>query len=438
MNKWIISKRVGVIHKLKNYMSLFIKRFISAIRLTLLFSLLLTGCAILKKKPVKLIDTALVRITPSEYPEFGDDMGYDGLEYGIRQSISYLIKIPANKTFKFGKDTFDVAHMISSLEHFLDFIKTEPSKQHLKKYINSNYIIYSTIGRDNLGQVLFTGYYEPFLEGCLEKSDQCRFPIYSRPDDLMTIDLSLFSPRFKGEKIVGRYSNQTVVPYYNRHEIEFGGILEGKVRPIAWLKDQVDLFFLQIQGSGKVYLDNGKTINVHYYGTNGQPYRSIGKLLIDEGKIPRSEMSMQKIRAYLYKHPQEIETVLSYNPSYVFFKVEKDGPLGYLEVKLTPGRSIALDRRYFPLSGLAFIESEKPVVNGVGQIDHWEKFSRFVLHHDTGGAIRGPGRADLFCGNGAYAEVAAGHMQHTGRLYFLVLKPDTEIEQKRAFFKGLN
>ena len=135
-------------------------------------------------------------------------------------------------------------------------------------------------------------------------------------------------------------------------------------------------------------------------------------------------MSMQKIRAYLHEHPEEIETILSYNPSYVFFKVEKDGPLGYLEVKLTPGRSIALDRRYFPLSGLAFIETQKPVINGNGEIDHWVKFKRFVLHHDTGGAIRGPGRADLFCGNGPYAEVAAGHMQHSGRLYFLVLRPD--------------
>ena len=405
-------------------MNLVTKRYLLAILFIALCSLFLAGCAIFKKKPIKLKDTALVRITSSEYPEFSDDMGYDGLEHSIRQSLSYLKRVPANKRFKFGEDTFDTLHMVKSLEYFLNFINTKPSEQHLKKYIDSNYIIYTSVGRDKFGQVLFTGYYEPFLEGCLEKNDQCRFPVYSRPDDLMTIDLSLFSPRFKGKTIVGRYSNQTVVPYYTRKEIEFGGTLEDKVKPIAWLKDRVDLFFLQIQGSGKIHLDNGKTINVHYYGANGQPYRSIGKLLIDKGKISKSEMSMQKIRAYLHEHPEEVETVLNYNPSYVFFKVEKDGPLGYLEVKLTPGRSIALDWRYFPLSGLAFIETQKPVVNGVGQIDDWVKFGRFVLNHDTGGAIRGYGRADLFCGNGAYAEVAAGHMKHTGRLYFLVLKPD--------------
>lgn len=405
-------------------MGLLTKRYISTVLFIALFSIFLTGCTVFKKEPIIRKDTALVRLTLSEYPEFQDDMEYDGLEHSVRQSISYLKKIPANMRFRFGEETYNAIHMITSLEHFLDFITTQPTRRNLQKHINSNYIVYSSRGEDNFGQVLFTGYYEPFLEGCLEKSDQCRFPIFSRPDDLMTINLSLFSPRFKGESIIGRYSNNTVVPYYDRREIEYGGVLDGKVRSIAWLKDRVDLFFLQIQGSGKIHLDNGKTINVHYYGSNGRPYRSIGKLLIDEGKIPRAEMSMQKIRAYLHEHPEEIETILSYNPSYVFFKVEKDGPLGYLEVKLTPGRSIALDRRIFPLSGLAFIETQKPVINGNGEIDHWVKFKRFVFPHDTGGAIRGPGRADLFCGNGPYAEISAGHMQHTGRLYFLILNPD--------------
>ena len=176
--------------------------------------------------------------------------------------------------------------------------------------------------------------------------------------------------------------------------------------------------------SSPFYLDNGKIIDVHYHATNGRPYRSIGKLLIDKEKILRSEMSMQKIRAYLRDHPEEVEDVLNYNPSYVFLKVEEDGPLGYLEVKLTPGRSIALDRRIFPLAGLAFIETQKPLINGDGKIYEWTELSRFVLNHDTGGAIRGPGRADLFWGNGTYAEIAAGYMQHTGQLYFLILKPD--------------
>jgi membrane-bound lytic murein transglycosylase A len=314
--------------------------------------------------------------------------------------------------------------MIKSLEHFLNFIRTKPLQDELKRYVKNNYLVYTSIGSDTPDQVLFTGYYEPVLQGSLKKDAEYLFPIYTRPDDLTTINLSLFSPKFKGETIIGRYTQQSVVPYYDRKEIEDQGLLDGKVQEIAWLKDRIDLFFLQIQGSGKIYLDNGETVNVHYHGSNGQPYRSIGKLLVDEGKLSREEVSMQKIRDYLRHHPEEVESVLNYNPSYVFFKIEKDGPIGYLEVKLTPGRSIALDRRLFPPGGLAFIETKKPLINGNGTIHKWIPFSRFVLNQDTGGAIRGPARADLFWGNGKYAEIAAGHMQEFGKLYFLVLRPD--------------
>ena len=215
-----------------------------------------------------------------------------------------------------------------------------------------------------------------------------------------------------------------MVPYYERSEIESTGALDGNADVLAWVKDNVDVFFLQIQGSGKVYLDNGEVLNVHYQTTNGRPYRSIGKLLINEEKITKEEMSMQKIREYLHNHPDEIDAVLNYNPSYVFFKTEPDGPLGNINVKLTPGRSIALDRRIFPPAALVFIGTEKPVVDSTGQIHNWKPFTRFALNQDTGGAIRGPGRADLFWGNGPYAEIAAGHLKHTGKLYFLVLKPD--------------
>jgi membrane-bound lytic murein transglycosylase A len=402
----------------------FISKYISIILFLFLFPLMFTGCGIFKKRPSEIKKTALIRIDSSAYPDFFDDMDYDGLENCILGSISYLNRVPPTKTFRFGQEIFNTAHMMRSIEHFLDFIRTKPSKDELIRYIKNNYLVYATEGIDNPEPVLFTGYFEPVLQGSLNKDTEYQFPIYARPDDLTTIDLSLFSQQFKGETIVGRYIDQRVVPYYDRKEIEHQGLLEGKVKEIAWLKDRLDLFFLQIQGSGKIYLDNGDIINVHYHGSNGQPYRSIGKLLIDEGKITREDISMQKIRDYLRNHPEEIETVLNYNPSYVFFKVEKDGPLGSLEVKLTPGRSIALDRHLFPPAGLAFIETKKPLINGDGTIHKWTAFSRFVLNQDTGGAIRGPSRADLFWGNGPYAEIAAGYMQEFGKLYFLILKPD--------------
>jgi membrane-bound lytic murein transglycosylase A len=402
----------------------FTHKYIPIILFLFLFPLAFTGCGIFKKRPPEIKETALIRIDSSAYPEFFDDMDYDGLENCIVESISYLNRVSPTVKFRFGQDIFYTPHMIKSLEHFLNFIRTNPLKDELIQYIKKNYLIYTTIGSDTPGQVLFTGYYEPVLEGSLKKDSTYKFPIYTRPDDLTTVDLSLFSPQFEGEKIIGRYTNQRVVPYYDRKEIENEGLLEGKVQEIAWLKDRIDLFFLQIQGSGKIYFDNGKTIDVHYHATNGQPYRSIGKLLVDQGKIPLEEISMQKIRNYLHHHPQEIEAVLNYNPSYVFFKIEQNSPMGCLEVELTPGRSIALDRRLFPAGALAFIETRKPLISGDGIIRKWTALSRFVLNQDTGGAIRGPGRADIFWGNGPYAEIAAGHMRELGSLFFLILKPD--------------
>jgi membrane-bound lytic murein transglycosylase A len=387
----------------------------------IMVTVVIFGCAPVSRKATK--ETAMEEVSSWSYPDFSDDLGYDGLEHSILQSLSYLNKIPADREFAFGEDRYKTDHIIQSLQQFLDFIEARPSTEELNEFIQANYRVYRSVGRDGWGEVLYTGYYEPHLRGSLTRTEEYQFPIYSKPDDLITIDLSLFNEKYDGQRIIGRYSEQTVIPYYQRSEIETGGALEGKAEVLAWVEDPVDVFFLQIQGSGKIYLDNGEVINVNYQTTNGQPYRSIGKLLIDEEKITVEEMSMQKIREYLHDHPEEMDAVLNYNPSYVFFQIEPEGPLGNINVKLTPGRSIALDRRIFPPAVLAFIQTEKPMVDSAGQIHSWLPFTRFALNQDTGGAITGPGRADLFWGNGPYAEIAAGHLKHPGELYFLVLKP---------------
>jgi membrane-bound lytic murein transglycosylase A len=385
-------------------------------------ALLIAGCPAPIKKPPA--ESALVRKSAFSYPDFTDDLEFDGLEYSILKSMDYLQKVPADRMYQFGPDRYDAAHLMQSLQQFLDFIRTNPSSRDLEKFIRSNYLVYQSVGRDQEGEVLFTGYYEPHLNGRLQQDDEFRFPIYGLPTDLMKIDLSDFDEKYDGQSIVGRCTGQTVVPYHDRREIDEENVLADKAEPLAWIKDPVDAFFLQIQGSGKIFLDTGEVINVHYNGSNGRPYRSIGKLLIESQKIPQEEMSMQKIRSYLHEHPEEMAPVLNYNPSYVFFKLEPEGPLGYLNVLLTPGRSLALDRRIFPPAALAFIQTKKPVVDSTGRIDSWEDCSRFVLNQDTGGAIKGPGRADLFWGSGPYAEIAAGHLAHTGKLFFLILKPD--------------
>ena len=393
-----------------------------SITAALLLAFVFSGCTSVDRKPLK--GDVMMQISASSYPRFSDDLEYDGLEHGITKSLTYLRKIPSDRMFVFGADQYDTEHMIKSLEYFLEYIQSYPSSREIKQFIKDNYRVYRSVGRDGKGEVLYTGYYEPHLRGSFHQSTEYPYPIYARPHDLISIDLSRFSEKYKGEKIVGRIAGQTILPYYDRAEIETNGALGDKAAVLAWVKDPVDIFFLQIQGSGKVYLDSGDVINVHYHTTNGRPYRSIGKLLIDENKITVEEMSMQKIRSYLNEHPEEMERVLNHNPSYVFFKIETEGPLGNINVRLTPGRSIALDRRIFPPAALTYINTKKPLIDSAGNITGWSDFARFALNQDTGGAITGPGRADLFWGNGNYAEIAAGHLKYTGNLYFLVLKPN--------------
>ncbi len=386
--------------------------------------LVLAGCAKRATIPPPEPVPALTLLKPQQIPRFFDDIALDGLPSAIDQSIAYLKGMPPQQTFSFGSDRYSVDHMIRSLETFRAFIATAPPASAIADFIKKRYRVYRSTGNGGDGTVLFTGYYEPYLRGSLKPSDVYRFPVYAMPEDMVRIDLSEFHPRFSGERIVARIDGRKVIPYYDREEISFEDRLRGKADVIAWVDDRVDLFFLQIQGSGKIFLDNGRVLSVHYRASNGHPYRSIGRLLIDEGKIEKSRMSMQAIRRYLKRHPQQMRQILTYNPSYVFFQVEENGPLGALGVRLTPARSLATDRRIFPDAALAFVKTEKPLIDGHGNIAGWTDLNRFMLNQDTGGAISGAGRADIFWGSGPYAQMAAGHLRHPGRLYFLVLSPE--------------
>jgi membrane-bound lytic murein transglycosylase A len=212
------------------------------------------------------------------------------------------------------------------------------------------------------------------------------------------------------------------VPYYSRREIDQLGVLRGRNLEIAWVKDPIDLFFLHIQGSGLLRMRDGGAITVGYAAQSGLPYRSIGRLLIDNGKVAREEMSMQRIRRYLTENPIEQDEVFAYNESYVFFRVLEGGPVGSLGVPISPGRSIATDSRLFPRAALALAQTDIPILGALGELAGWRKVTRFVLNQDTGGAIRGPQRADYYFGTGDEAGALAGYMNRQGRIYFLVLK----------------
>lgn len=367
---------------------------------------------------------SMVRLAAADAPLFIDDMNGEGLEHGIEQSLAYLKRIAPSTEYLFGQDRFTAQELISSLHAFQAFIRSEPDHDALQAFLRTNCWIYAAADDRGHNQILFTGYYEPAVQGRLQPDPVYTVPVYPKPDDLLSIDLTPFGARFEGLRLVGQYLDGTLRPYPDHQAIAFGKVLEGRVRPLAWLKDPVDLLFLQIQGSGKVLLETGEPLNIHYHASNGRPYRSIGKLLIEQNKIAPEKMSMQAIRSYLKDHPEEVPAVLSYNPSYVFFKLEQSGPLGCLNVPLTAGRSLAVDRKQYPDGALAFIQLRKPLLDHELAIDGWDHFSRFVLLQDTGGAIKGRARADLFWGNGPYAEIAAGHQKHYGRLFFIVVKSD--------------
>ena len=356
-------------------------------------------------------------------PVFKDDMDRDSLILVIERNIDYLRRLDPKTLFHYGRDDFTCRQVLESQETFLDLLSKDLDPDRLGEEVRRLFRIYHAAGRVGERRVLFTGYYEPTYEARLIPDETFKYPLYRPPDDLIRIDLSLFNGRLKGETIVARIEGDKVLPYYSRSQIENEKVLEGKGYEIAWLKDPLDVAFLHIQGSGRLKLPDGKVISVGYQASNGRPYRSIGRYMIEKGFLTREDVSMQSIRRYLTEKPEVLDETLNTNPSYVFFRQLENGPLGNINVLLTEGRSIALDPKLFPKGSLGFISCQKPLVNSQGEIVGWTPFSRFVVNQDSGGAIKGAGRADIFWGNNSYAELTAGHLRHEGDLYILIKKP---------------
>ena len=378
--------------------------------------LVLSGCAVTIEKP----SLSLTKISAGEYPLFVDDLDIETLETAIGESLEYYARLPEDRIVFFGTDSFTVGELKESLVEFAAIMKSAESPKTRNRRLRKSFDVYRASGNDGEGTVLFTGYYAPILKGSLSRDSVYRYPIYRTPPDHIVINLEMFHSKFKGERVVARYEDGTVMPYYTREDIDAKGVLDGEGLEIAWLSDPVDLFFLHIQGSGIIHLADGRLIRVSYERSNGHPYRSIGRYLVDRGKVSLEDISLKSIKKYLNRHPEEVPEVLNYNKSYVFFRIVEEGPVGSLNVPVTPGRTIATDSIRFPKGALAFIRTKKPSVDENGRIVSWSSFSRFVLNQDTGGAIKGPGRVDLFCGSGMYAETMAGHLKETGELYFLV------------------
>src|SRR5574340_833151 len=275
---------------------------------------------------------------------------------------------------------------------------------------------------DGSAEGLVTGYYEPLLKGARTRSARARFPLYAAPDDLITVDLAGVYPELKNLRLRGRLVGNKLVPYPTRKEIEAANGNGFKGKPIAWAEDPVDLFFLQIQGSGRIELPDGSHMRVGYADQNGHPYLSIGKLLVERGELKLEQASMQGIKDWGAKNPDKLPDLLASNPSFVFFRELPNGltgPLGALGVPLTGGRSIAVDARFIPLGAPVFLATTQP--------NSPLPLNRLVMAQDTGGAIRGGVRADFFWGFGNEAGELAGRMKQRGRMWVLLPKDFPEL-----------
>lgn len=275
---------------------------------------------------------------------------------------------------------------------------------------------------------LFTGYYEPEIQGSTLPDANHQIPLYRVPDDLIIVDLGKFREEWKNQQIIGRITDGTLQPYYTREQIAQGAI-KGKGQEIIWLQDRIDGFFLEIQGSGVIRLPDNQQIRVGYAGKNGHPYRAVGAKFIQDGILTREQVSLQSIREWLSRHPEQQQKVMNFNPSYVFFNLlpaDIKGAIGAQGVVLTAGRSMAVDPAYIPLGTLLWLDSTWPFVpKGAGESGNpvlERKLQRLMIAQDTGGAIKGPIRGDVFWGTGEAAGNIAGYMKQNGTYYLIVPK----------------
>jgi len=259
---------------------------------------------------------------------------------------------------------------------------------------------------------MITGYYEPVVPGSRSRTERYRHPVYGVPDDLVAVELESVNLDLKGMRLRGRLEGNRLVPYWSRAEIEAQTLFRAPV--LAWVEDPVELFFVQIQGSGQIELAQGERLRLGYADQNGHPYRSLGRILVERRELTLDQASMQDIKAWAAANPGKLREALDSNPSYVFFRAmppSADGPTGTLGVPLTAGHSIAVDPRSVPLGAPVFLATTMPLSS--------QPLHRLMAAQDTGGAIRGTVRADFYWGTGSEAGALAGRMRQQGRMWIL-------------------
>jgi membrane-bound lytic murein transglycosylase A len=357
----------------------------------------------------------LMRLSPDEYPSFRDMGDRESLMQALRNQIAYFSQ-PENPPYHaLGKETLSSEILKRTLETFLQHLQN--GEEDLPQFIRTHFDVYQSTGENGTGAVTFTGYYIPVLEGSLEADEVYRYPVYRLPNDLMVKELE---PDRTKEAV--RTENGGEYPYYTREQIDQEGVLRNKGYEIAYLKDPLDRYLLHVQGSGTLLLTDGSQILLQYAGSNHYPYRSLRAEMLKDGLLTPDDSSVEAIEAYFSKHPEKLTSYLNRNRRYTFFRIREGDALGALGVPLTPERSIATDKRIFPAGGLSYIVTAVPMVHSPEADEKALPWSRFVIDQDEGGAIKGPHRVDVFWGSGTHAREIASHLNHPGKLFYLILK----------------
>ncbi|TLP38496.1 murein transglycosylase A [Arcobacter arenosus] len=356
--------------------------------ITTIFILLFTGCSLKDFKKYEKLSISKANVKKINIDEI-DGFYEDDLDLALEVFKKDCQRAKRYELFK------DVCQKVNDY--------TNPSK-----FFTENFTAYELYNSNGTDTGIITGYYEPLLHGSLTQSETYKYPIYKTPDDMLMIDLSDSYPELKKYRLRGKLVNGKVISYDDREDLNKRDDLEA----ICYVNDEVDLFFLQIQGSGKIQLDTGEVINVGYANQNGHKYFAIGRALLKEGVLQEYGASLQGIKAYLKDNPHRIDEILNQNRSYIFFSKREQGATGALGSELVGGRNLAVDKRYIPLGMPVFINTKSSVTK--------EKINRLMVAADVGGAIKGEIRADFFFGHGENAELEAGGMKEQGKLTILV------------------
>ena len=388
-------------------------------RLVLILSpllLILAGCQP-PPRPER-VPLPFVKLPAARVSLAADDGDKESLTCALIESVKYWQRQAPDRPVPACGDNLLAKDYLLSLQTLQRLVARLPADQ-LMAAVAESFDFCQIQNEKGEGDILVTGYYQPRFKASRTRTPPFLYPVYRTPADL--VQAQVFAEGVSRE--VGRLENGRLLPYWTRAEIETTGVLNGS--ELCYLADPVEVFILQIQGSGVLEFADGAVQQLLFAGTNGRQYRSIGRLLADEGHLPLAEVTMPSIRKYLHEHLDERQRILHYNERYVFFRLAEQGldrgPVGSMGAVLTPGRSVALDQGRFPVGGLYFLITERPTAEMTSP-PSWQPLTRFVLHQDTGAAIKGSGRLDFFWGSGEYQERAAGLMKQPGKLYLLMKK----------------